>query len=409
MKRIIMIMVLTLMTGCSDSSNDGTENQSPVRGIVDDNCGSVRMTHYSSGESGWCGFRTSHDILPVFVRDKFTAAIGEPWNISSYEGESGEACGECWEIDSIYGTQVVMITDLCPIEGNPVCAGGHFHFDLSAESAAILHDGEASARRFPCPVTGNIHIEINDRNQWGYVSLAFFNHRYPIRNAEYRAADGTEWIPLSREGGTWRIRDDNYTFSDNGPGGVFRLTCANGEVVEGSSILSYDYADEEIFDTGIQFALVSDTAPLCEYLAPSDVFIDEFGGIPGVMWEPNPWGSTDIDIVSSGCQDNSSACLRVRNMNMGDGWHIYYPNPFPVDMFETLRISLKAVSGSGKVIIAPSMGSRCNETEVTVSEQWQTITIDVPASCTEFTEINGVTMSNRGTTMHLLIDNIQFE
>ena len=47
--------------------------------------------------------------------------------------------------------------------------------------------------------------------------------------------------------------DNGEAFGVDGPGGVFRLTSAQGQTVEGSNVLSYDVAIGSGFDTGIQF------------------------------------------------------------------------------------------------------------------------------------------------------------
>ncbi|MBN2723267.1 MAG: hypothetical protein JXR95_04255 [Deltaproteobacteria bacterium] len=367
------------------------------------------MTHYTASDSGWCGFRTTHDVLPEFVRQRYIVAIAEPWNGSSYGGEVGEACGECWEIDSIYGKQTVMVADLCPVEGNPVCAGDHFHFDLSSEAFQILGDGEASAHRIPCPVSGNIHIELNSRNEWGYVSLAFFNHRFPIRYADYRAADSDEWIPLTREGGSWRIENDNYTFSKNGPGGTFRFTSPSGEIIQGNQVLTYEYETDDVFDTGVNFEAALPLVETCEYYPPSDVYDEGYGGIDGARWTPNPWGNATMKEISTDCAQDSESCILIKNMSMGDGFHIYYRNPFPVSTFSTLTLSFRAQSGSGSLVVAPSNGSRCTETTIEANSEWQSVVINVPESCSEFSEINGVTFSSRTDNIDLVVDEIYFD
>lgn len=400
----LLLLLAALVFGCGSNGDD------EIAPGPAGECGSVRMTHYDASDSGWCGFRNTHDALPQFVRDQMTLAIAEPYNGSSYLGEPGEACGECWEVDSIYGNQVVMVTNLCPVEGNPICAGDHFHFDLSAEAAQILGEGEALARRIPCPVTGNIHAEINSRNEWGYVSLAFFNHRFPIRTAEYRAADGDQWVLLTREGGSWRIEDDTTTFSDDGPGGVFRFTSASGETVEGTEVLTYDVATDDVFDTGVNFAEAQREGPPCEFHPPQDVYDEGYGGIDGARWEPNPWGGAMMTEASSGCADGSKSCIRISNMALGDGFHIYYRNAFPVEEFEMLTLRLRAWSGSGSVIVAPSSGgTRCEETEVDIDKDWASVEIDVASVCGEFDTIDGVTLGNRGDTLDMMADEIFFK
>jgi hypothetical protein len=156
-----VVAAMTLVA-CASSKHSSSSNgddivipDEPVAGVTS-GCGSVRLTSYEASDSGWCEFSINHAELPEFVRDQMTLAIAEPYNGSSYGGEPGEACGECWEIDTISATQVVMVNNLCPIEGNPLCAGGHFHFDLSQQAGAALGGGGLDAavvRRVPCPVS----------------------------------------------------------------------------------------------------------------------------------------------------------------------------------------------------------------------------------------------------------------
>lgn len=174
MKRLhfsLIVLVWTwVMVGCNffSSSSHHASNTNNIA-FVNPDCASVRLTYYTAASGGWCEFDRTLPILPSFVREGMTVAVAEPYNGSSYGGEPGEACGECWEFDTLGGTQVVMVHDLCPIEGNPVCAGSHFHFDLASEVAQKLYlDGlnEGRVRRVPCPVSGNIYVQILNWNQW---------------------------------------------------------------------------------------------------------------------------------------------------------------------------------------------------------------------------------------------------
>ncbi len=398
-------------TGGGGTSTGGRGGTAP--GVTSD-CGSVRMTEYSSTDRRWCGFDRNHSVLPQFVRDGMTVAIAEPYNGSSYDGDSGEACGECWEIDTTFATQIVMVHDLCPIEGNPICAGSHFHFDVAHEVATVIDGGgwlgEAAVRRVPCPVTGAIHAYISDRNEYGYLKVAFFNHRFPIRSAEYRPADSDQWLPLERCLARWCVEEDMSTFADGGPGAAFRLTSAAGEAVEGTAVLTYDVGAESDFDTGIQFVPPTPEGEACEFVPPGDVYDETWGGIDGVRWEPNTWGSTTLSEVSAGCADDSSSCLLLSNFE-GSGLHITYRHVFPTATFSRLSLQLRAQSGGGQLEVAPrSEDARCaNPTTVQVGDQWDLVEIDVPDSCPDTSELHGLTISLPSAAMDLLVDEIRYE
>ena len=396
-----------------DDSSTGDSSGDPGPGVGEE-CGSVRMTEYTSSDRRWCGFDRNHPILPSFVREGMTVAVAEPYNGSSYGGEPGEACGECWRVDTSFGTEVVMVHDLCPVEGNPICAGSHFHFDVSGEVADAIDGGgwlgEAAVQRVPCPVDGNIHVYITARNEYGYMQVAFFNHRYPIRRVEYRAADGEEWLPMARCLARWCLEEDLQTFSDDGPGGVFRLTSANNEVVEGSAVLGFDVAEGADFDTGIQFAEQAPAGQVCEFTPPGDVYDEGYGGIPGVTWDSNTWGDTVLVETTEGCADGSASCLSLSSFE-GSGLHLTYRHVFPSTTFATLSLQLRSNSGGGSVQVAPrTEDARCaNPTLVEVSDEWTTAQIDVGSSCPDSADLHGLTVSMASGPMDLMLDEILFE
>ncbi len=421
-KNILGVVVLGLFAsaGCSDDKDSGGGDtndpvdipEEAVPGPSEDECGSVRLTSYTASSSGYCEFDRTQDFLPDFVLEGLTLAIAEPYNGSSYGGEPGEACGECWEIDTLGGTHTVMVHDLCPIEGNPLCAGGHFHFDLSEESAAALDAGgldEGQARRVPCPVDGNIRLQLLDRNEWGYLRFSILNHRFPVRTVEYRRADAEQYVAAQRSGGAWNVLDDNETFSAQGPGGIFRLTAANGTVIEGEAELGYDVPMGEFFDLGMQFpAPEEQSGQACEFVPPGDVYEDGWGGIDQVRWQPNPWGDASITESDSDC--SSGSCVRVDNLAQWSGFHLYYRQAFPVSTFKTLRLKVRALEGTGEVSVSASLeGERCSETKVSVSTEYRDVEIDVTSTCSNLQEINEVTADNPGQTLTLLLDEIRFE
>jgi hypothetical protein len=405
-----VLAVAAGLSGCGSSGGGASSiGDGGVASQPDHGCGSVRLTQYAASAGGWCEYDRTLGVLPADVRAGMTLAIAEPYNGSSYGGEPGEACGECWEIDTIHATRTVMVHDLCPIEGNPLCAGGHFHFDLAGEAGEALGGGgldEASARRVPCPVEGNVHAQIIDRNEWGYVRLQFVNHRVPIRAAEYRAADGTTWHQLPRSGGAWHVLENGEMFAAGGPGGVFRLTSAQGQVIESTNALGYDVGIGSVFDLGVQLDDLEppDGGP-CEFVPPADVYADGWGGIPEVRWAPNPWSGVAIDEIEGGCAAGS--CLRVDPLPQWGGFHLYYRQAFPVSTFAGLSLRARTASGTGAIDVAPNGdGGECAPTSVAVGPEWTEIDIDVAEVCGGVAELNMVTVQNTGDPVALILDDI---
>jgi len=386
----------------------------------DSTCGSVRMTYYDlTGSRGWCEFDRTLPVLPASVRSGLTTAISEPWNGSSYGGAPGEACGECWEVATLGVTRTVMVHDLCPIEGNPICAGDHFHFDLSHEAATALQMSgleEGQARRVPCPVSGNVFLEILDRNEWGYLRFAVVNHRIPVRTVEYRSAADATWRLAQRSGGAWAVMNDAQSdmFASGQPGGVFRFTSAQGQVVEGSAVLSYDVARGETFDTGVQ---LDDQAPAagaaCVFEPPAVVYGDGYGGITDVAWRMLPWEGTDAREVTDGCFGGQGSCIRTQ-MERWQGFHLYYPQAFPAGTFASLSLRLYAPA-EGRITVAVSgPAGTCQTTEAEVGPAWSQVTISPSSTCSsptteiQFVTVQAVAVPASGDSLVLLLDDVRF-
>lgn len=393
---------------------DGSVSPGPAEG-----CGSVRLTRYDVFAGGWCEFPRDLPVLPSFVRDGMTAAIAQPYAGGAFDGDEGEACGECWEITSTTTTRVVMITDLCPNEGNPLCQGSHFHIDLASEAADTLMAGgldEGAARRVPCPIEGNIHVLVNDDNL-AYLRVAFVNHRVGIRSVELRgvgagAPADTPWVALNRSGGAWEAHSE-LALDRGGEGVVFRLTSALGETFTSEAIVPAHPPSGTTFDLGVQFEeLAAPGGGACEYTPSGVVYEDGWGGIDEVRWMMNPWGEAEMGFfgeVTDGCFGGSASCLRLERFGMFSGVHIFYRGAIPTESFSTLRLRLHA-SEPGEILVAPSMdGERCVEQSVAVGPEWTEAVIDVTTACAALPRINAVTLDNPGSLVALTLDDIVFE
>lgn len=408
--------ITSALAVCACNSED-PKPVTPQGGKVDhvapapaENCGSVRLTSYTASKGGWCEFDRTAPMLPASVRNGLTLAIAEPWNGSSYGGVSGEACGECWEITSLDATVIAMVHDLCPIEGNPICNGSHFHFDVSSETAEALKlEGldAASTRRVPCPVTGNAHLQIIDRNEWGYVRFQVVNHRIPVRNVEFRAANETEFYPAERSGGAWAAADNGAMFNSQGPGGAFRITSTQGQVLELPNVLKYDVPKGSFFDLGAQFTdQLASNGGSCVFLPPADVYVDGYGGIESVRWMMNPWAQAQPAEVSTDCV--SGTCLRVSGMGSGSGFHIYYRQSFVPTRFKSLHLAARAATGTGVVnVTLTGDGTKCKESPIDLGATWTETNLDLAAVCADAGAINSVTVYGT-SALTLMLDDLRF-
>ncbi|UJR87133.1 hypothetical protein [Sandaracinus amylolyticus] len=409
------------LAGCGGDAHSGDAGTSGPRidaGAPSESCGSVRLTTYeTAGEGGWCEYPTNLPMLPAFVREGFHAAIAEPWNGGSYDGDPGEGCGECWEIDSVNDTRVVMITNLCPVEGNPLCAGAHFHLDVAPAVSSALRAGfldEGQARRVPCPVTGSVHLYVNDENVT-YMRVAFVNHRVPIRTAEFRGiGDGVtepnEWTPLRRSAGGWEVIGEGRQVDRGGQGVQFRITSAQGEVLVSETIVPGHPERRSTWDLGVQF---EDRMPpmggSCDFVPPGDVYVDGWGGIDQVRWLIDPWGEAEggfFGETMNGCE--SGSCVEVARFAPSSGFHMRYGQAFPRETFSRIEARVRTRSGNARIGVAPSHeGTRCLRQVFDVGEEWSEVSIDL-AGCDQPT-LSAITMDSEGSpTFALLIDDVRY-
>ncbi|MCD6500018.1 MAG: hypothetical protein J7M25_17120 [Deltaproteobacteria bacterium] len=412
---VAMVFVVQSLAACKTSKGPSGGTNANVNTSIDPTCTTVRVTHYSGGPRGWCEFSRNLPILPDFVRNGMTLAIAEPWNGGSYGGASGEACGECWEVSSSWDTQILMVTDLCPIKGNPICAGGHFHFDLAAEAAQALQTkglDAASARRVPCPVSGNIYVVANDWNQWGYMRVAFVNLRIPLREAWVRAAPDGDWRAFERSSGAWQI--SNGPRPEDGNGVLFRLRSAQGQMVESDKVVPFHIGissqDPALEDMGAQFDDQSPDDTTCPYLPPGLVYGDGYGGIDQLRWQPNPWGDATISESHENCHLGSASCLKIDHLGNWNGFHIYYYPTFPTDTFSKLVVWGRTSKGEIQVHLGPGHeGDTCADQDVTFSTEWTQVTFDVAQGCGSLPTLSAVTLQSGAQGGSLFLDDIEFQ
>lgn len=257
------LMLATIACSSESPSNHGVAHATWPTGA----CRDTRLTTYvDNNDLLGCGYHRSLATLPRLVRDRMYFAMAEPFYGSSYDGAPGESCGECWELTTGNTTAIVMVADLCPIEGNPPCSDpNQMNFDL-VEGAAN-HFGsqgwdQATTRPVACPVEGNIQLEVLDRS-WAYFQASFFNYHVPLRLVEFQPVGMENWTPLTRLfGAAWHNMDNQdsaFNTADSGAGtdgaGVrLRLTSAQGQVLTSSIVLGRSNSGVgSAVDLGIQF------------------------------------------------------------------------------------------------------------------------------------------------------------
>ena len=291
----------------------------------------------------------------------------------------------------------------------------HFHLDLTPEAADAVGGGgndAAAARRVPCPVTGNVHVVINDWNQWGYLRLAFMNHRIAIRSAEVRAEPGGDWVAMERSGGAWHLLEGPG--HDAGEGLIFRVTSAQGQQVEGARVVPFQVVSpgqDTIVteDLGLQLDDLDDPPTgQCLFVPDGLVYGDEWGGIDQVKWAPLEWDGASITEIGDGCYAGTS-CLRA-TLSQWSGFHLYLRQAFPVDTFSTLRLWVRGETAGARITVSPSNeGDRCTELAAELTADWQELTFDLAGACAGFDLLTSVTVQNTSERATILLDEIEWE
>lgn len=382
-------------------------------------CTAARLTYYDVAGAGACEVMDVPSALPQIARDGLTAAMSEPWWGGSLDGDPAEACGECWEITTADATRTVVITDLCPIQGNPICAGDFFHFDVAHTAAVPLGYEpwgvvEAAVRRVPCPVEGNIFAIVRDANPW-YMRLTLASIRVAIRMVEYRGAGAgvsatNPWTPMERSGGAWAASGDGSELARGGTGIVLRLTTAQGQTVESSEIIASGSAALTAVDLGVQVDdLDPPSGPACTW-RPPDVYVDELGGIDNARWQQGGWGGGTVDLArSTGC--HAGTCIGVTGLDGWGGIQFHYNQAFPHSGLTYLSLQASAPSPVPlELKLMDGEGGECAPVSFTAQSAFARVEVDLATACASVSAVRFVQLQlMQAEPGDFVLDDIVFE
>jgi len=257
-------------------------------------------------------------------------------------------------------------------------------------------------------VEGNIHAQVNDSNEWGYLRFAVINHRIPVRAVEVGASPDGPFVAAERSGGAMHVLEGPTP--DQGDGIWFRLTSAMGETVTATLPVPYMSSGGSAWDLGVQFAQLYNEDEDCDYAPPADVYDDDWGGIEGVTWQPNPWGDgASVREIDSGCADDSASCLRV-TLGPWAGSHFYYRQSFPVATFSGLSVRMKGIDAGEITVFASGDDGSCEGQTASLSDGgWVTFDIPLATACAGISSLHTVTVTNGSDRSEFLMDDILFD
>ena len=198
----------------------------------------THATFYGSPDAsgtmaGACGYgnlyATGYGVL--------TAAISQVmWN-------DGLSCGACYEVACVGSqyvqgpvcnptTVTVTISDLCPTQGNPLCAPPFHHLDMSEPAWAVLSPKRVAGvlqtkmRRVPCPRQGGLRFMLTGNPY--YLQTLVFNvgGAGDIRGVEV-SANGGPWMQMTKNWGAQYSMKEGFLGKSLG----FRITSSTGDVL----------------------------------------------------------------------------------------------------------------------------------------------------------------------------------
>lgn len=376
-------------------------------------CQDVRLTYYDVETAGACEVMDVPAALPAIGQQGLTAAVAEPWWGGSRGGARAEACGECWEITTAHATRTVVVTDLCPIEGNPVCAGSFFHFDLAHTAAVPLDYLEAGivhaqARPVPCPVSGNIFAVIRDANPT-FIRFALASPRVPIRQVDVRGGGAgvsatNPWTAMNRDGGAWAAVGD---LTRGGTGVQVRITSALGQTLESSVVLALAGPFPRGIDLGVQLDATPAAGPSCPWRVP-DPYRDGFGGIDQVRWRYSSWMTVSLDAASaSGCR--SGTCFAT-TLGAWGGFTWEYPEDFARAGLSRLVLYARSADAAPIEVKLSGPDGDCAGVTATLGGQYQMVSVDLDAACPGHTRLQRFQVQvMRAAGGSVALDDVTFE
>lgn len=156
------------------------------------------------------------------------------------------------------GTAIrVLVTDLCPNEGNAQWTSKpNYFFDVGENAFAVLDDTarghlNVSIKKIAYQTSRNIHFAVkDDSNQW-WLAGRFYDMRYPLAKVEV-AFGNKAFTDMQRlngfENNWWVVESSNgMLLSDVS----FRLTDVSGHTVTGTAIRTLSVGGS--YDIGVNF------------------------------------------------------------------------------------------------------------------------------------------------------------
>lgn len=334
-------------------------------------CDNGRITFYTYNNNGMCGFGAiGGPTLPY----NYIVAPNE-----AFYGD-GSKCGVCYELTGPNGTVIVQVADMCPVQGNSLCAGDIDHFDLGPNSATFGQVANPSwgqtiitKRQVACPVTGNVGVRTKEGVSAYWMALLVFNHRVGVSMVQIKDGSGV-WRNMTRQPYNY------WVYSPSGaivaPFSIQIFSVLNDIV----SMSIPSLAAAQVYTSSAQFAnppagyggSASGNTP-CAAPVPSPIIYDDAlfkGQSYSVAWQDVSYGVTGS--INWGYTVNPKVGAKCMQVTLG-GWgavQLLRTVPFNVTgVFKALSFWGK-VDGSASYTKWKVMAEGGGSKQVTLTSTW---------------------------------------
>lgn len=332
-------------------------------------CKLGRITYYTYPDNGACGFGARTGALgPGYL---YVAALSP--NFYS----SGSSCGECYEIAGPHSAVRVMVTDLCPDNGeNGVCDNSMDHFDLSEEAFAKLFDTKVGCanityRRISCDVDGPVKVYVHKESTQYWLSVLVFNHAVGVKSVAIRSYGAADWVQLQRESYNYWTGSGKVTFPVSA-----RITSIYGSVVT-AEITAADKGKSVSADAQFPTEELPPVGPTCCGSQNSHGTVYENGGFGGV-WSDTSWNAV-LNLKSTNSPMSGEYCMEVSLEQYG-GFQAYARYPKSSEYFVGVQFYIRAESACDNCLTVFGPGGSAKGTKFGIAESevgtWKKIRIE---------------------------------
>ncbi|KAF8721768.1 hypothetical protein HU200_022947 [Digitaria exilis] len=173
----------------------------------------------------------------------------------------GASCGQCYEIACDHETDPTwwpptsaLQTTRCPGDNGGWCNPPRPHFDMAQpawEKIGVYRGGIIPViyKRVPCARRGGVRFMITGHDYFNLVLVTNVAAAGSIKSMEVKAADSTDWMPMTRN---WGANWHSMAYL-TGRMLSFRMTNTDGQTLEFENVVPHGWKFGQTFASKFQF------------------------------------------------------------------------------------------------------------------------------------------------------------